>query len=411
LKCSRAWPWFCALLAAPVGCGDYGVTTSPPGGSAGSSDAGAPAASSGANGVSGAGGSSAAGGDAAAGQPPLGGASGAPADGCGAPDLDGIRVYASAGWDPLGYPPYALDGCNLVYVAPEQGGGVLRLRDLASGADTVLDEAASRPRRPAVSGSLIAWEAGDEAASQVRVHYQGVTRTLSGDFDHASEPRVCADAVVFTAFLGEAPSSDSDVYLYDVAGDELLPVASGPGQQRFADVSLTHVAWTDFSEDPAGYFDETLSISDVVVIHRESGEVVERKAPGKQAFPLLASNGMVVYLDWGAVHPEPKFSQFSLRAGRPGEPVELDLDLKGDVVRTEPAYVRPSLHGTDVDFIDTAATVVGLYRVSLTELTEPEATVVPGAAAQLLGPVATAALTLVSQQQQDQTRSLVVVKR
>jgi hypothetical protein len=408
LKSSRAWPWFCAIFAVPVGCGDYGVTTSPPDGSAGSSDAGAPAASSGANGVSGSGG---AGGDAAAGQPPLGGASGAQADGCDAPDLDGIRVYASGGGDPLGYPPYALDGCNLVYVAAEQGGGVLRLRDLASGADTVLDEAASRPRRPAVSGSLIAWEVGDDAASQVRVHYQGVTRTLSGDFDHAGEPRVCADAVVFTAFLGEAPSSDSDVYLYDVAGDELLPIAPGPGQQRFADVSVTHVALTDFSEDPVGHFDETLSISDVVVIHRESGEVVERKAPGKQAFPLLASNGMVVYLDWGAVHPEPKFSQFSLRAGRPGEPVELDLDLKGDVLRTDPAYVRPSLHGTDVDFIDTAATVVGLYRVSLTELTEPEATVVPGAAAQLLGPVATAALTLVSQQQQGQTRSLVGVKR
>jgi hypothetical protein len=411
LKRSRAWPCFYALLAAPLGCGDYGTATSPPGGSAGSSEAGAPAASSGANGVSGSGGSSAAGGDAAAGQPPLGGASGAPADGCDAPDLDGIRVYSSGGWDPLGYPPYALDGCNLVYVAPEQGGGVLRLRDLASGVDTVLEEAASRPRRPAVSGSLIAWEVGDDVASQVRVRYQGVTRTLNGEFDHASEPRVCADAVVFTAFLGEALSSDSDVYLYDAAGDELLPIAPGPGQQRFADVSLTHVALTDFSEDPAGYFDETQSISDVVVIHRESGEIVARKAQGKQAFPLLASNGMVVYLDWGSVHPEPKFSQFWLRAGRPGEPVELDLDLKGEVVRTNPAYVRPSLHGTEVDFVDTAASIVGLYRVSLTELTEPEATVVPGAAAQLLGPVATAALTLVSQPQPDQTRSLVVVKR
>jgi hypothetical protein len=243
------------------------------------------------------------------------------------------------------------------------------------------------------------------------VHHQGVTRTLSGEFERAGEPRVCADAVVFTAFSGEEPSSDSDVYLYDVAGDELLPIAPGPGQQRFADVSLTHVALTDFSEDPAGYFDETQSISDVVVVHRESGEAVTRKAPGKQAFPLLASDGTVVYLHWGSVHPEPKFSQFWLKAGKPGEPVELDLDLKGEVVRTDPAYVRPSLHGTDVDFVDTVASVVGLYRVSLTDLGAPVATVVPGGAARLLGPVAAAALTLVSRSQQDQTRSLVAVRR
>jgi hypothetical protein len=409
LKRSRAWPCFFALLAAPLGCGDYGTATSP-GGSAGASDAGAPAASSGANGVSGSGGASGVGGDAAAGQPELGGASGAPADGCDAPDLDGIRVYSSGGWDALGYPPYALDGCTLVYVAPEQGGGVLRLRDLASGVDTVLEEAASRPRRPAVSGSLIAWEVGDDAASQVRVHHQGLTRTLSGEFERAGEPRVCADAVVFTAFLGEAPSSDSDVYLYDVAGDELVPIAVGPGQQRFADVSLTHVALTDFSEDPAGYFDEVQSLSDVVVIHRESAEVVTRKAPGKQAFPLLASDGAVVYLHWGSVHPEPKFSQFWLKAGYPGEPVELDIDLKGELVQTTPAYVRPSLHGVDVDFVDTVASVVGLYRVSLTDPGAPVATLIPGDAARLLGPVAATGLTLVSQPQQDQTLSLVVVE-
>jgi hypothetical protein len=281
---------------------------------------------------------------------------------------------------------------------------------LASGEDTLLDEAESRPRRPAVSGAVIAWEVGDDTASEVRVHYQGVTRTLTGDFTRAGEPRACADAVVFTAFLGEERSSDSDVYLYDVASEELAPVASGPGQQRFADVSLTHVALTDFSEDPAGYFDEMQSIADVVVVDRETGEIVTRKGAGKQAFPLLASDGAVVYLHWGSVHPEPKFSQFWLMAGYPGDPVELDLDLKGEMVQTNPAYVRPSVHGLDVDFVDTSASVVGLYRVSLNDRRPPVATLVPSGGERLLGPVAGPALTLVSQQQEDQTLSLVVVQ-
>lgn len=409
MKRSRAWSLLCALSATPLGCSDDSTAISPPGGSAGSSGtAGAPTSNGGTNGIAGSGGSGL---GTAAGQPDPGGAGGASANGCDAPDLDGFLVHSGGSWDPLGYPPYALDGCSLVYVAPGQDGGALRLRDLASGADTMLEEAEWRPRRPAVSGALIAWEVGDDDASQVRVHHQGLTRTLSGEFERASEPRVCADAVVFTAFWGVEPSGDSDVYLYDLASDQLAPIATGPGQQRFADVSLTHVALTDFSEDPAGYFDAAQSISDVVVIERESGEVVTRKAPGKQAFPLLASNGTVVYLHWGSVHPEPKFSQFWLKAGNPGEPVELDIDLKGEMVQTSPAYVRPSLHGSDVDFVDMRESVVGLYRVSLTDPGAPVAALVPGGAAQLFGPVAAAALTLVSEPQQDQTLSLVVVKR
>lgn len=407
MKRPRNWPLFCALSATPLGCSEGSTATSPPGAAAGSSDAGAPTSSSGRNAAGGSGGF---GMDAAAGQPDSGGASGASANGCDAPDLDGLRVSSGGGGDPLGYPPYALDGCHLVYVAPVQDGGALRLRDLASGADIMLEAAEWRPRRPAISGASIAWEVGDDDASQVRVHHQGLTRTVSSQFHRAGEPRVCPDAVVFTAFLGEERSSDSDVYLYDVAGDELTPMAPGPGQQRFADISLTHVALTDFSEDPAGYFDETQSISDVVVVDRASGEVVTRKAQGKQAFPLLASDGRVVYLHWGSVHPEPKFSQFWLKAGYPSEPVELDRDLKGEMVQTDPAYVRPSLHGINVDFVDTRASLVGLYRVSLTELKAPVASLLPGGAARLLGPVAAAALTLVSQLEQDQTLSLVVVQ-
>jgi hypothetical protein len=337
-------------------------------------------------------------------------AGGAPnSDACAAADLDGLSVFSSGRWDPLGYPPYALDGCTLVYVAPADGGGALHLRDLASGDDSELEPAASKPRRPTVAGDVIAWEIGEGVTSQVRVSYRGTIQTLSGDFNHAGEPRATTDAVVLTAFLGPNPTDDTDVYLYDVATDQLSKVASGPGQQRFADVSATHVAVTDFSEDPRGYFDEYDSIADVVVIDRESGVATARKRSGKQAFPLLGSDGALVYLDWGAVHPEPKFSQFGLRAGVLDSPVDADYDIKLEV-HTDPAYVRPSLRGQHVDFVDTQANVVGLYRCTLGSLLSPVAVPVAGSP-QLFGPVATDAMTLVSMPLEGQTLALTAIAR
>jgi hypothetical protein len=327
---------------------------------------------------------------------------------CAAADLEGLSVFSS-GWDPLGYPPYALDGCTLVYVAPADGGGALHLRNLMTGDDSELEPAASKPRRPTVAGDVIAWEIGEGVTSQVRVSYQGTTKTLSGDFNHAGEPRATTDAVVMTAFLGPNASDDSDVYLYDVAADRLSKVASGLGQQRFADVSPTHVVVTDFSEDPRGFFDEYNSIADVVVIDRASGVATPRKRPGKQAFPLLGSDGALVYLDWGAVHPEPKFSQFGLRAGVLDGAVDADYDVKLEV-HTDPAYVRPSLRGQHVDFVDTQANVVGLYRYTLGSLESPVAVPVAGSP-QLFGPVATDAMTLVSKPLEGQTLALTAIAR
>lgn len=344
--------------------------------------------------------------DAGAGGVALGGFGGA----CSAADLDGLSVFSSGRWDPLGYPPYALDGCRLVYVSPEDGGGALRLRDLATGDDLELEPALSRPRRPALSGELIAWEIGDGAQSQVRVSYQGNVRTLTGDFDHAGEPRVAADAVVFTAFLGSSPTDDTDVYLYDVDDDELAPIAEGSGQQRFADVSATHVAVTDFSEDPRGYFDESESVADLLIIDRQSGVATPRKRAGKQAFPLLGSDDALVYLDWGAVHPEPKFSQFGLRAGVLGGPLDADYDVKPDGVRTDPAYLRPSLRGQNIDFVDTQAGVTGLYRFTLGSQQPPTAIPIAGSP-QLFGPVATDAMTLIATPLEGQTLALKAVAR
>ncbi|HVY32500.1 MAG TPA: hypothetical protein VHB79_38445 [Polyangiaceae bacterium] len=394
-----------------VACGTVSHSDAPNTGQAGT-DSGGSASAGGDSATAGQAGSRASGGSSSGSSPiDVAGAAGAGSD-CGPEAFAGLSVFASGGWDPLGYPPYALDGCMLVYVAPTAPGattGALFLRDLSTGQEILLETATLEPRRPAIAGDLIAWEARVADKSQVRVRYQGQTRDVAGDFVQSGEPRVTADAVVFTAFLGTEATADTDVFLYDPIADKAAPVAAGPGQQRFADISHDYVAVTDFSEDPRGYFDEAQSIADILLVERATGKATSRPREGKQAFPLLGDSGALVYLDWGAVHPEPKFSQFSLRAGDVTAAAIADVDLKGEPVQTNPAYVRPSLRGLNVDFIDTQNSV-GLYRVVLGTGAAPVLTPIAGAA-QLFGPVAADELTLVSQPLAGQTLKLTAVAR
>jgi hypothetical protein len=322
----------------------------------------------------------------------------------------GLAVFSPT-WDALGYPPYAIDGCTLVYVGSAPSPGALRRRNLATGEDVLLDSAATHPRRPSVAGGVIAWERDGEGSSEVSVLVDEPARNLH--FGHAGEPRATSDAVVFTKFLSALPTDDTDVILYEVETDAQSSIGNGAGQQRFADVSPTHVAFTDFSEDPKGYFDETSSIADVVVVDRKSGERTLRSAPGKQAFPLLGSDGLLVYLEWGAVHPEPKFSEFTLKAGNLAAPVASDFNVKGDgTVSTNPAYVRPSLHGVYLDYIDDAFQTPKLYRSTLATMQPlaPAAVALAGATA-LLGPASADSLTLVGKQLAGEAFTLVAVAR
>jgi hypothetical protein len=344
-----------------------------------------------------------------------GGAGGANDAGCGAAALDGLEVYSQDTWDPLGYPPYALDGCTLVYVAAAEGAdnGALRLRDLSTGTELLLEAGAQHPRRPTVAGSVVAWESDDTDGSQVRLRDGSGAEPFEAAFPQAGEPRLTADALVFTAFVGPGTNGDTDVDLYDLSTHVRTPIATGAGQQRFADVSATHVAVTDFSEDPKGYFDRAGSISDIVLIERATLDRTTRAAPGKQAFPLLGSDGLLAYLEWGAVHPEPKFSQFFLKAGYVNAPVAADRNVKGGdaQVSTDPAYVRPSLHGVYLDYIDKTATTAQLFRASLDEPAPPVAAAVEGVS-RLLGPVATDELTLLARPLQGTTTlGLVAVAR
>jgi hypothetical protein len=338
-----------------------------------------------------------------------GGGSGGPSAACSLASVAELRVFSPA-WDRLGYPPYAISDCTVVYVALEGDGGALRRRDLETGADVQLDDASRHPSRPTIADGVLAWEHDDgEGGRAITVVTASPARTRT--FAHAGEPRATADAVAFTKFLGAGPADDTDVHLYELASDEARAVASGPGQQRFADVSPSHLALTDFSEDPQGYFDEASAVADIVVIDRATGAAVRRPRPGKQAFPLLGADGALVYLEWGAVHPEPKFSQFYLNATRVSAPVDADFNVKGEgMVATDVAYVRPSLHGARIDFVDRLGEVQ-LYSADLAATEVRASPVALADAGRLFGPASSARVTLVSKQEQTPGLRLIAVPR
>jgi hypothetical protein len=361
----RSLPFLLALLAA---CG--GSTGAVP---AAGTDAGAP--------------------DAAA--PP---ADAAPVT-CSPSSVAGIALATSGGpnpLDPLGYPPYALDGCALLYVAPT---GELLFRDLASGAEARLAAAEEAPRRPAVANGLMAWEATAQGKRVVRVVANGgAAVTLPGSgmaaIDHAGEPRVTEGAVVFTGWLGAADTSDTDVFLYTPADGKTTTALGGPGQQRFADVSADKVAVTDFSPDPAGVFDPSrLCQSDVVIVDRATLAATPRPLPGQEQFPIL-SGSHVVYLHW-LIHPEPKLSQYALMVGDVGRADATQdanvKDVAGALVETNTPYVRPSVHKTTLEWVDDVAG--GLFRrpVDLSA-----AAVNPASGFTMVAAVATDAMTVVT---------------
>lgn len=326
---------------------------------------------------------------------------GAPNTGC-AIDASGLRLTSA--WDEFGYPSYAIDGCRLVYVAEDAS---LRLRNLENNEELELEPGASRPRRPTLKGDTLAWEVSQESKPVVRVWTETGAITLSGAFDHAGEPAAANGAVVFTAFKAPGAGADSDVLLYDVGTGVLSEIFAGPGQQRFPAISSSQVAATDFSEDPRGYFDEVSSVSDIIVRARAGGDVVPRPRSGKQAFPMLSDDGTLAYLDWAAVHPEPKFSAFNLYVTRVGALASEDQKIRA--IETDPSYVRPSLNDQVIDFVDRSSGKPLLYRISLdgielAPLVDFGSSVIP------LGPIARNDFTLIATRAIEGARLRVVAR-
>lgn len=253
-----------------------------------------------------------------------------------------------SGADLDGYPPYAVGACTLVYVSRS---GDLVARDLASRAETTIASASERPRRPAASTDLVAWEADEGGHSVVRVRAGVVVRTVPGTFASSGEPRASGSTVAFTAWKGPAAKDDTDVWIYDAKTGESKLVIGGAGQQRFADISSKYVAASDFSEDPDGTFDnDETDIANVVVFDRVSGGLTERRLPGKQSFPMLGDNDVLAYLEWAGIHPEPKLVAYELRSGNVlGDPAT-DRTI-AQVNYTSSAYARPALAGSILEWV------------------------------------------------------------
>jgi hypothetical protein len=373
------------VLGALIGCGDGGN---------GSSNAGSGGGTSGTSGSSTGAGSGTSSGTTGGG-------------GCSPDGISGINVAATDfyGGTPyaLGYPSYAIDGCRLVYLAPGangMGSGALRLRDLESGDEQTLEEASEAPRRPTIAGDVIAWEATVSGMPGVRVKgATGAPVTLTGAFNHAGEPRAAEDAVVFTGWLGPNDTDDTDIYLYRLATKELTAVSPAPKQQRFADISATHLTWTDFSGDASGYYKDLYSPddeADVVLFDRATSVATERHRPGKQAFSILGAEGKVAYLDWVGVQPEPKLDGYALQIANLGDPVESDALVSQ--IFTPLIHVRPVARGELLEWVGTSEGGQTQMLRRAANLVTP-AIPLPGLAGMtLVGPTASDAITLVGVQ-------------
>jgi hypothetical protein len=288
-----------------------------------------------------------------------------------------------------GYPPYSISGCRLVYVTKD---GALRLRELDGDGETEIAPAAEVPRGPSITSELIAWQATIDGRTRVRVLQGGALAESPADFVAANEARAHGGAVVFTGWRAPPPLGDSDVWILEGGASRLA--LGGSGQQRFADVDDRWVAVSDFSEDPDGTFDQNeTDLADVVLVDRRSGEIVRRPSPGKQAFPMLAQQDVIAYLDWKAVHPEPKFEAFQIRAG--GLRALPTDDRTISEVKYGGAPALPITRGGTVEWVADANDGIALFRAPA-DGSSPPAMVEGARDLAIATPSATQAVTIVA---------------
>ncbi len=276
----------------------------------------------------------------------------------------GASDIAVSSTDLNGFPPYAAAGCTLVYIS---SAGDLVSRDLASRKETVIAPSSERPRRPTASPDLVAWEADVQGVAVVRVRKTGseATTTVVGRFVTAGEPRASGSSVAFTAWMGPSKGDDTDIWLYDAASGAAQLAIGGAGQQRFADLSSRYVVASDFGEDPDQRFDnDGRDLSDIVVVDRTSGVVTTRRAPGKQAFPMLAQIGgddVLAYLAWSGIHPEPKLTAYALKGGPIlGDPAADKTIAEVKYLSSE--YARPAAVLGTIEWIANPDGRTTLYR-------------------------------------------------
>ncbi len=284
---------------------------------------------------------------------------------------DGATDIEVSSQDLNGFPPYAVSECSLVYV---NASGALVLRDLATKKESTIAPSTERPRRPALSKDVVTWEADIGSARVVRTYLRNggepVAQTVTGAFAMAGEPRVSGRTIVFTAWPTVDERSDSDVWTRDVTTGETRMVVGGAAQQRFADISETAIAVTDFSEDPDGTYNGAGDLADIVVYDRKTQAITRRPANGKQAFPMLGDGDLLAYLEWVEIHPEPKLVSYGLSVG-PAFGQHAEDQSIAQVTYMSSEYARPAVNGKTIEWVANPDGKTTLFRAPLDRSSPP----------------------------------------
>jgi hypothetical protein len=219
--------------------------------------------------------------------------------------------------------------------------------------------------------------------------------TVPGPFVHAGEPRAAEGEIVLTGWLSNDEAGDTDIYTYTPGEEEAFVVAQGPGQQRFPDITPTHIAFADFSEDPDGRFDQNdTDLANVVIFDRATEMFSPRLREGKQAFPMLGAGGKIAYLAWDPVHPEPKLGAYDLFVGDLAGPVENDAPAAH--IETLSPYIRPTAHGSLLEWVAWPAGSGASFWRRPADLTAPAAQVAGLSDLELFAPSASENLTVLA---------------
>jgi hypothetical protein len=311
------------------------------------------------------------------------------AGGCDRTRIVGLAVATSSA---TGDAPYAIDGCLLAYIAPDRA---VHAVDLATGTARIVGPAAEQASAVVVSDGRIAWESGATPATPtigvVRFADPTTITRVIGPAG-AGEPRLRRGTLVYTRWVD---ALDTDVYARDLATGVESLIAGGPAQQRFAAVDDATIAITDFSEDPDGRYGGTgTDLADVLVYDRAGKTLTARHVEGKQAFPILDDLGLVAYLSWPTIPPEPKFQAYELRVGA------LAADPAGDrtiaLVRSPgPEFVRPSVWAGTLEWLDARTSPAVLMRAPIDGRTGPVTATAPDTTL-LFSPASTAGFTILA---------------
>jgi len=137
----------------------------------------------------------------------------------------------------------------------------------------------------------------------------------------------------------------------------------------------------------------------VVLVDRATGEHRRLELAGKQAFPLFGGDGSLVYLHWQVDHPEPKLSAYTIMAWDMGA---ADRQRQLALVQTQPPYVRPSVYGSTVEWVERPYSGdERLMRVDMQRVNPQAVFSMPGM--QLYATASSARATLLATQSLDQS--------